>query len=38
MEFVRNDDPEQFLKDAATLKSWLNKNASNDRKSAVQKA
>lgn len=23
MEFVRNDDPEQFLKDAATLKSWL---------------
>lgn len=24
MEFVKDDDPEQFLRDAATLKSWLN--------------
>ncbi len=23
LEFVRDDDPEQFLQDAATLKSWL---------------
>ncbi|MDF2440376.1 MAG: hypothetical protein JWN98_1360 [Abditibacteriota bacterium] len=23
LEFVRDDDPEQFLRDAATLKSWL---------------
>ena len=25
LEFVRDDDPEQFLRDAATLKSWLGK-------------
>lgn len=25
LEFVRDDDPEQFLQDAATLKGWLSK-------------
>ncbi|MDF7805974.1 sugar phosphate isomerase/epimerase [Pontiellaceae bacterium B12219] len=35
LEFVRNDDPQQFLRDAATLNSWLKKDVSNDRKSLM---
>lgn len=26
MEFVQNDDPDAFLRDAATLKAWLANN------------
>lgn len=30
LEFVRNDDPEQFFEDAATLKKWLKKQKKSD--------